>query len=315
MEESLAGRGDRIKAYTIAVDVFGRGADFDGMLDPVVRIEAGRLRQALAEYYAGSGQAERIRISLPKGAYEPVFEIVDDPGSIRALLYAEPPATAAAVAEQARPAARAKVSPKPEPVAYPPKTQARRAWPIGLFAVALAILAVGIFAVSRMMPASVVAQTPIAIVAHVNPLSNDEPTLALSRTLSRALPAAVARFEGLTVVAPRPDQKDQDLIASTLAREPVSRRIYVVVASTRISDGNVRTLWQLSDGRTQAILWSGTIDTPYSQNHEIIPEDEIAQKIARSIASQSGLAPSSDLRSFPNTPPLAMLAEHSPRTF
>ena len=52
VEETLAGRGHRIKSYTIAVDVFGRPADFDGAVDPIVRIEASRLRMALSIYYA-----------------------------------------------------------------------------------------------------------------------------------------------------------------------------------------------------------------------------------------------------------------------
>jgi hypothetical protein len=48
VEETLAGRGERIKGYTIAVEVFGRDAAFDAHNDPVVRIEAGRLRRAVA---------------------------------------------------------------------------------------------------------------------------------------------------------------------------------------------------------------------------------------------------------------------------
>lgn len=309
VEEALAGRGDRIKAYTIAVDVFGRGPEFDGMLDPVVRIEAGRLRQALAEYYAGAGQAERIRIGLPKGAYEPVFEIVDDPGPARVPPYQEPVATPPV--EQPR-TGRGKPADKTEATARPAKAAHGRGWAYGAAGLALVLLASAGFAAMRLMPGNAAAQMPIAIVAHVNPLSSDDRTLVLGRTLSRTLPAAVSRLEGLTVVAPRPEQKDEDLIASTLAREPASRRIYIVVSSIRIRDGAVRTLWQLTESRTQAILWSGTIDTPLALNRDAGPEDEIAQKIARSIASQSGLAPPSDQRSLPNAPPLALRTERGP---
>lgn len=72
-EEALAGRADRVKAYTIAVDVFGRGEDFDPVADPIVRIEANRLRSALRTYYGGPGQQTPIRIVLPKGSYIPLF--------------------------------------------------------------------------------------------------------------------------------------------------------------------------------------------------------------------------------------------------
>src|SRR5262245_49559933 len=73
-EEVLSGRADRIKSYSIAVDVFGRPADFDGKLDPIVRIEATRLRAALAAYYEGPGSNEGMQIRLPKGGYVPLFE-------------------------------------------------------------------------------------------------------------------------------------------------------------------------------------------------------------------------------------------------
>ena len=72
--ETLAGRSDRIKAYTLATVVFERGADFDPQLDPVVRLEASRLRKALEHYYLTAGKDDPIRVSIPKGSYIPSFE-------------------------------------------------------------------------------------------------------------------------------------------------------------------------------------------------------------------------------------------------
>ena len=77
VSETLAGRGERIKAYTIAVDVFGRGSDFDPTNDPIVRIEATRLRSALTAYYEHMDPDEHVRILLPRGAYVPHFSFVD----------------------------------------------------------------------------------------------------------------------------------------------------------------------------------------------------------------------------------------------
>ncbi|MBL8294871.1 MAG: hypothetical protein JNN08_23700 [Bryobacterales bacterium] len=74
VEETLRGEGPRLKEAVIGVEVFQRPADYDPRIDPVVRVEARRLRARLDEYYAGPGQADRLRISLPKGAYVPVFE-------------------------------------------------------------------------------------------------------------------------------------------------------------------------------------------------------------------------------------------------
>lgn len=71
VESSLAGEADGIKEYLIGVEVFERPAQYDPRVDPVVRIEAGRLRKKLDEYYEGPGEQDPIVIGLPKGAYVP----------------------------------------------------------------------------------------------------------------------------------------------------------------------------------------------------------------------------------------------------
>ena len=71
VEESLSGKADTIKAYTIAVSVFGRGKDFNPQLDPIVSVEAGRLRRALEQYYSSAGKDNALRIDIPKGTYVP----------------------------------------------------------------------------------------------------------------------------------------------------------------------------------------------------------------------------------------------------
>jgi adenylate cyclase len=75
IDETLAGRADRIKAYSIAIEVFGRNESFDAQNDPAVRIEAGRIRRALERYYLVAGQADPIVIGIPKGGYVPHFEL------------------------------------------------------------------------------------------------------------------------------------------------------------------------------------------------------------------------------------------------
>ncbi len=57
VEEMLAGRGGELKGYTIGTSVFGRAPDFDAQSDPVVRLEARRLRRDLASYYVSAGRA------------------------------------------------------------------------------------------------------------------------------------------------------------------------------------------------------------------------------------------------------------------
>lgn len=73
--ETLEGRREYLKAFTIAQAVFGRDANFDAQQDPCVRIEAGRLRRELEHYYLTAGGADRIIITIPLGGYAPVFDV------------------------------------------------------------------------------------------------------------------------------------------------------------------------------------------------------------------------------------------------
>ena len=79
VQRKLDGDEQAIKAYSIAVDVFGRGTDFDPQADPIVRVQARRLRRLLDEYYQGPGRSEQIHIKLPVGRYIPEFVSETEP--------------------------------------------------------------------------------------------------------------------------------------------------------------------------------------------------------------------------------------------
>ena len=74
VERTLAGEGDRLKEYAVGVDVFDRDEGYDPRVDSLVRVEAGRLRSKLSEYYAAAGAADPVIIRVPRGSYAPVFE-------------------------------------------------------------------------------------------------------------------------------------------------------------------------------------------------------------------------------------------------
>lgn len=67
------GSADDIKEYNIAVDAFGRGPDFDQSRDSIVRVQAHRLRERLAEYYLSEGRSDVVQIEIPNGRYTPIF--------------------------------------------------------------------------------------------------------------------------------------------------------------------------------------------------------------------------------------------------
>jgi len=81
VDETLAGRAGRLKAYNVATTVFGRPDSFDPH-DPVVRMEAGRLRRALERFYLLEGHTGTIAIAMPKGGYVPEFRPVGPQSAI-----------------------------------------------------------------------------------------------------------------------------------------------------------------------------------------------------------------------------------------
>lgn len=80
VQRTLDGDEAAIKAYSIAVDVFGRSPEFDPQADPIVRVQARRLRSLLDDYYRGPGAAEVMQIRLPVGRYVPEFVAAPEPG-------------------------------------------------------------------------------------------------------------------------------------------------------------------------------------------------------------------------------------------
>jgi TolB-like protein/tetratricopeptide (TPR) repeat protein len=73
VDHALAGTGGEVKEYLVGVEVFDRRPGYDPRIDPIVRVEARRLRAKLKAYYASAGKADAIVVQFPKGAYVPVF--------------------------------------------------------------------------------------------------------------------------------------------------------------------------------------------------------------------------------------------------
>jgi Tol biopolymer transport system component len=74
VEQTLNGHGDTLKEQVIAAELYGKGPDFSTAEDPIVRVDARRLRDHLREYYA-SAPNDPVVILVPKGSYTPVFEV------------------------------------------------------------------------------------------------------------------------------------------------------------------------------------------------------------------------------------------------
>jgi len=95
VEETLDGRGSQLKEARIGLEVFGRRADsYDPSIDPIVRVQMGRLRSKLRSYYSGQGAGDHVRIDVPVGGYVPTFasRVVDGPLPVQHTPAAPPPA-------------------------------------------------------------------------------------------------------------------------------------------------------------------------------------------------------------------------------
>ena len=73
VDHSIAHPAEPLKEYSIALDVFDRDDSYDPAVDATVRVEAGRLRSRLLEYYAGEGHADPLLIEIPRGGYRAVI--------------------------------------------------------------------------------------------------------------------------------------------------------------------------------------------------------------------------------------------------
>jgi len=268
VEETLAGHGDRVKSYSIAVDVFGRGEDFDGSSDPIVRIEAARLRAALTAYYAGPGSDASIRITMPKGGYVPFFET--RPGDRPA----EPPETPPSAPQV----------PEPKQPQHPFAIMGR--WK-GLAVVAALTAAVAASAYLLLQPPAA-SQEPLLIIDPVAVAPGDPVRTQMALGLSQSLMMALTRFQGLRVVY-APDDARRQAIEDRLAVEGDRRSLYVLDSSLREDGGSIRFWWRLSDVRRGETVWSDAIDRSVTDGTMIPIEDEIARDVATRIGEPTGL--------------------------
>jgi Tfp pilus assembly protein PilF len=172
VEREQAGESEHLKGYAIAIDVFGKDAEFDASTDAVVRVQAGRLRELLAQYYDGEGRSDPLRIVIPRGSYVPVYETNVPPGTEPAVSQNEPEVVTASPVPIAEPA--------PAVAARGGLHQVRLLW--GALAVVTALLLVVFY---RTASLEVAAGNDHATAAPVAPAAA---TPAVDPILSEAMP-------------------------------------------------------------------------------------------------------------------------------
>jgi TolB-like protein/tetratricopeptide (TPR) repeat protein len=290
VEETLAGRADRIKGYSVAMAVFDRDASFDPQLDPIVRIEASRLRRSLDHYYLTGGRADAIRVIIPKGGYVPTFTArdsadpaIDDPGVSPPTLPPDPP----------RPADGASIVPPPAPL------QERLGrfgqwlpWHGILSLVAILVL----FAVWRLgalqlspdgQAETTRRQGPAVVVAALEESDAEATRLHLGPGLTREIIAALSRYKNLFVFGT--DTSLQPVPGSS--SDALARRLpadYLLSGSVSTTPDRIRLLVSLVDAKTGRHLWSQPYESPLVPARIVDAQAEIARRVVDSVAQPYG---------------------------
>lgn len=265
VEETLEGRQDRIKAYSIGIEVFGRDGTFDPQLDPVVRIEAGRLRRELEHYYLATGRDDAIGVDIPKGAYVPRF------------FYR---------AQVARRGAPEPMVPLPAPV--PSSGRAGGAPQHWRWAVTGAVI-VCLFALVWLGTRLERAENAAAHAATAQPSILVQPFADLggrdiarrAAAISEEIMAHLVRFSEVTVIAP------EGADPSDPARRPAAR--YLLDGSVRTDDLRLRVTARLVDRASGTMLWSDVYDIDPNAPDAITLEEDIASRVATAVAQPEGV--------------------------
>ena len=301
VERTLAGEERAIKGYTIATQALGRSETFDPQTDPIVRVEAGRLRRALDAYYTGEGAEDPLRILIPRGGYVPQFE----ERTLQAR-QAEPIAPAAAPHEDEAPDVPVSAVPAAAP-AVPAATPAarRRTWlALGALAAALVLaLSLGAFWAGRHDAAwldralstpeprpSVIAEPadgrPVVAVLPAEVVG--PPTAALSPDLLRSMVLdGIARFDEVAVI-------DQPTGQSRGALDRYNLNLRVNTAGPAAT-----VAVRLTHEPSGKIVWARAFDLANRADPGVAAETDVARQIATSVGQPYGVL-FADLRQRPS---------------
>ena len=279
VEEALAGRAQGLKGAVIAQEVYGRDADFSGKVDPVVRLDAGRLRRDLDSYYVGPGASDPIRISIPKGGYVPLFERQDD-----GLPAQTPEPRPASARSHTEPAGPTHATPDPGADGGHPKRRILAA--IGA-AVALAAILVVSWLLQPETPADPLAARgyPRVAIMPFTAVDSSVETRALAAGLGTELGHFLRHFEGLRIYEPF-DGSDPGAVAARLSSEPGA--VYAVGGQLQTEGARVRVDANLRDLRTGEVVWSDTYDVALAPDALMDLRDAVAGKIATALGQPYG---------------------------
>ena len=258
IEETLCGRADHIKALSIATDVLGRDSSFDSTHDPVVRIEAGRVRRALERYYLTGGVNDPIVITIPKGGYVPAFFL--RPGfSVDGKEIIEP-------------------EPKPLPGSF---ANSRRALVVLLPAALILIGLIATLTYRHVEISSEAAAVPAIPRLSVVPFSGQATpgTSELAKGLTDEVIRHLARFKEIRVISEVPSA------ISDLKRSAQ----YELRGAVRLTGKTYRLSAQLIDLSGGSVIWAENYDGDLGVTKVLDDQAAMTVKVATAVAQPYGV--------------------------
>ncbi|RWX08531.1 hypothetical protein EHI42_28340 [Rhizobium hidalgonense] len=287
VEEKLAGRGAYLKAYTIALEVFGRDASFDAQNDPVVRVEAGRIRRALERYYLVAGQFDKVIITIPKGGYVPCFRHAcpeTDPGPLAET--ADIPDPVVQTAAASKPA-------DPLPLDESAVRSAPASWTFYVTPVFLCLTAlIAVFAVpSLFSPLSRPSTSPTdqanfpqVVVEPFEDISEAGASAGIARGLTDEVIGRLAKFREIVVISNLP---------AASAGQPLSKAQqeprFALQGRVRVEDSRLRLTARFVDRHDGSAIWANSYDRDLRVQDVFQVEADLAQDMATALASPYGI--------------------------
>ncbi len=273
----LQGKSDRIKAYTIGVDVLRRDAKFDPQLDPIVRVEATRLRRTIDRYYAGPGKGDVVRIDLPRGSYIPTF-------SLRRFASVAPP----------------------RPVSRPwldrlPAIRPLLVGIVGLFVIAMVSAVWYRFEPSPTGPAKELPAgprpaavpilsgngLPVLLMPSFQVSGTPQPRSISARSLHDMLTGAFTHFDLVNVLL---EPSDGRVPAGGSAPEPILHADYRFAGSVDYSDdGDARLLFRVVDASDDSVIWSRVFERVPAGDGQSSAEEGVVRELAGTLLQPFGV--------------------------
>jgi TolB-like protein len=256
VEEELSGRGDRIKAYSIAIEVFGRDSSFDPQADPIVRVEAGHVRRVLERYYFTAGLTDPVVITIPKGGYVPSFLL-------------RPPSENV---------------PVQEPQHRVTQTLLDRIRPFSLPAVLLILLALTTVLISVVMPGEVDTsepEIPKLFVSPIEDLTDSVASAAIATGLTQEIVGQLSKFKDIVVV--------ESIEGSA------SPPRFELAGSVSLSKDSFRLRMKLKNHINKSILWANNYDGGLEVVGLMSAQTDIARNVATTLAQTYGVIYQTDL--------------------